>query len=98
MRVDPKKLSEISRKTVEATATERAEAASVTAGQPAAAAQPDQVALSQSAADIQRARQALAAAPEVRQEKVAEAKRKLAEGAVEIDAEEIARKIVDGGV
>ncbi len=98
MRVDPKKLSEISRKTVEATATERAEAASVAAGQPAAAAQPDQVALSQSAADIQRARQALAAAPEVRQEKVAEAKRKLGEGVLEIDVEKVAQKIVEGGV
>ncbi len=98
MRVDPNKLSEISRKAVEPTATEHVEPASVTAGQPAAAAQADQVALSQGAIDVQRATQALAAAPEVRQEKITAAKRKIVEGSLEIHAEEIAQKIVEGGV
>ena len=98
MRIDPQKLSEVSRKTVEAAGTEGVEPAGVVPGQPAAAAQPDQVALSQSAADIQHARETLAAAPEMRQEKIAEAKRKITEGALEIDAEQIAQKIVEGGI
>lgn len=98
MRVDPKKLSEITRKTVQPTASEPVEPTGVAAAQPSAAAQPDQVILSQQAVEIQRAQEALSQVPEVRQQKVAEIKRKIVEGSLEVDAEAIAKKIIAGGI
>ncbi len=98
MRIDPKRLSEVARKTVESIESERVEPAGATAGQPVGPAQADQVTLSQGAAEVQRAQQALGEVPEVRQEKVAEAKRKIVEGTLEIDSEQIARNIIEGGI
>ena len=97
VRIDPKRLSEITRKTVEAARSEQVDGVEATppASQATGA---DQVSLSQQAQQIQRAHQALSGVPEVRQEKVAEAKRKLAQGTFEIDAEAIARKIIEGGI
>ena len=98
MRIDPRKLSEVIRKTVEPVKTEPVEPSAVSAGQPAGVVQPDQVALSESAAEVQRAQQALSEVAEVRQEKVAEAKQKIVDGTLEIDAEQIAAKIITGGI
>ena len=97
MRIDPNRLSEITRKTVEAARSEQAGEvdAAAKSGQ---AAQADQVSLSHQAQQIQRAHQALAGVAEVRQEKVAQAKRNIAQGTLEIDAEAIARRIVAGGI
>ena len=97
MRIDPKKLSEITRKTVEAVRSEQVGEVDA-AAKSAEAAQADQVNLSHQARQIQRAHQALSGVPEVRQEKVAQAKRKIAQGTLEIDAEAIARRIVEGGI
>ncbi len=98
MRIDPRKLSEVIRKTVEPVKTEPVELSAVSAGQPAGVVQADQVALSQSAAEVQRAQQALGGVAEVRQEKVAEAKQKIVDGTLEIDAEQIAAQIITGGI
>ncbi len=97
MRIDPKKLSEITRKTVEAARSEQVDGVDATT-KSSQAAQTDQVNLSHQAQQIQRAHQALSGVPEVRQEKVAQAKRKLAQGTLEIDAEAIARRIIAGGI
>jgi len=97
VRIDPKKLSEITRKTVEAARGEQVGQVDAT-GKPSQAAQAEQVSLSHQAQQIQRAHQALSGVPEVRQEKVAQAKRKIAQGTLEIDAEAIARRIVEGGI
>jgi len=97
VRIDPKKLSEITRKTVEATGSEQVGEVDATA-KSSQAAQVDQVNLSHQAQQIQRAHQALSGIPEVRQEKVAHARRKIAQGTLEIDAEAIARRIVEGGI
>ncbi|MCK4324643.1 MAG: flagellar biosynthesis anti-sigma factor FlgM [Armatimonadetes bacterium] len=97
MRIDPKKLSEITRKTVEATRGEQVGEVDA-AAKSSQAAQADQVNLTHQARQIQRAHQALSGVPEVRQEKVAQARRKLAQGTLEIDAEAIARRIVEGGI
>lgn len=59
---------------------------------------PDVAVLSQRAQDILAAAKALAGTPEVRAEKVAELRRKIAAGAYEVDAEAVARKIVAGGL
>ena len=98
MRIDPKRLSEAARTAAESVESERVEPTAATAGQAVGPAQPDQATLSQGAAEVQRAQQALGEVPEVRQEKVAEAKRKIVEGTLEIDSEQIARKIIEGGV
>jgi len=97
VRIDPKKLSEITRKTVEATRGEQVGEADATA-KSSQAAQSDQVSLTHQAGQIQRANQVLSGVPEVRQGKVAQAKRKIARGTLEIDAETIARRIVAGGI
>jgi len=97
VRIDPKKLSEITRKTVEAARGEQVGEVDATT-RSSQAAQADQVSLSHQAQQIQRAHQALSGVPEVRQEKVAQAKRKIAQGTLEIDAEAIARRIVEGGI
>ncbi len=97
MRIDPKKPSEITRKAVQATRSEQVgqvDAAARSSQAPHA----DQVSLSPQARQIQRAHQALSGVPEVRREKVAQAKRKIAQGTLEIDAEAIARKIIEGGI
>ena len=97
MRIEPDKLSKLGRKGIEPTETspvQPTEVSGVTT--PAAAAQADQVVLSQRAAEIQAAKEALAAVPEVRQEKIAALKRRIAEGTYEIDAEGIADKIISG--
>lgn len=62
-----------------------------------ASAKADEADLSQTARDVCIARKALAAAPEVRADKVAELKQKIAEGTFEIDADLIADKIIEGG-
>lgn len=97
MRIDPDKLSRIAGKAVgpaETSPVKPAEVGDIT-GTPAAA-QADQVVLSQRAAEIQMAKETLAAVPEVRAEKVAELKRRIQEGTYEIDAAAIADKIVSG--
>ena len=98
MRIDPKKLSEVSRKLVEATKAEEASAPAAGPEQLTAADQPDQIVFSERAAEVQRAARALAEVPEVRQKKVAEAKQKIAHGTLEIDPELIAEKIISGGI
>ena len=98
MRITPHKLSEIAGRKVEAVRSEHVEATEAAAGQPTAGIQPDQVTLSPQAIQIQRAHQALANVPEVRQEKVAEARQKIAEGTLQIDPEAIAAKIITGGI
>jgi len=97
VRIDPNKLSEITRKTVEAARSEQVGGVDAIAksGQAIPA---DQVSLSHQAQQIQRAHQALSGVPEIRQEKVAQAKRKIAQGTLEIDAEAIARRIIAGGI
>ena len=97
VRIDPKKLSEITRKTVEATRGEQVGEVDATA-KSSQAAQADQVSLTHQARQIQRAHQMLSGVPEVRQRKVAQAKHKIAQGTLEIDAEAIARRIVEGGI
>jgi len=97
VRIDPNKLSEITRKTVEAARGEQVSEVDA-AAKSSQAVPADQVNLSHQAQQIQRAHQALSGVPEVRQEKVAQAKRKLAQGTLEIDAEAIARRIVEGGI
>lgn len=97
MRIDPDKLSRVGRKV-----TEPAQAPTVkpteleAATGPSAPAQADQVVLSQRAAEIQTAQEAVAAMPEVRQEKVAAIKKRIEEGTYQIDPEAIADKIISG--
>ena len=98
MRIDPKRLSEIFRRVVESTQTKGVDEASAAASQPPEAIQSDGVSLSQRAGEIQRAKEALVEVPEVRQEKIAEAKQKITEGTLELDTESIAARILEGGI
>ena len=97
MRIDPKSLSEILPKTIEAARSEPAQAVGPAAGPPPAAIEPDRAVLSAQATQIQHAEQALGQVAEVRAEKVAEAKRMITEGTLELDTERIAGRIVAGG-
>lgn len=96
MRIDPDKLSRVGRKALEPAETSPVKPTELDAAAGPAAAQVDQVVLSQRAAEIQKAKEALASVPEVRQEKVAALKRRIQEGTYEIDAEAIADKIISG--
>ena len=97
MRIDPDKLSRVGRKALEPAETTPVKPSELEApGPPSAAAQVDQVVLSQRAAEVQIAKEALASVPEVRQEEVAALKRRIQEGTYEIDAEAIADKIISG--
>ena len=58
--------------------------------------QGDQVVLSQRASEVQLARQALASAPQVRAQRVAELKKQLQSGTFRVDADTVADKIVSG--
>lgn len=53
--------------------------------------------LSQTAREVCAARKALAAAPDVREDRVAELQQKIADGTFEVDADLIAEKIIAGG-
>ena len=98
MRIDPDKLSRIQRKTVAPAESSAASPAEITAASgPATAGQVDQVVLSQRAVEIQRAKEALARVPEVRQNKVAALRKRIQEGNYQIDAAAIADKILSGG-
>ncbi len=97
MRIDPDKISRIQRKVVapaETSAPSSVEAGAVSA--PGAAGQVDQVVLSQRAVEIQRAKEALARVPEVRQDKVAAIKKRIQEGNFQIDTATIAERILSG--
>jgi negative regulator of flagellin synthesis FlgM len=59
---------------------------------------PDEAVLSQRAQEVLAARKALAAIPDVRAEKVAELRQKISSGTYEVDAEAVARKILEGGL
>ena len=97
MRIDPDKLSRVAGKPVEPAQTPEVKPAEVEgATAPSASAQADQVVLSQRAAEIQMAKEALASVPEVRQEKVAAIKKRIEEGTYEIDGEAIAARIISG--
>ncbi len=96
MRIDPDKLSRVGRKATEPAETSPVKPTEVDAPATAGAAQVDQVMLSQRAAEIQKAKEALSTVPEVRQEKVAALKRRIQEGTYEIDAKAIAEQIISG--
>ncbi|MHB0874959.1 MAG: flagellar biosynthesis anti-sigma factor FlgM [Anaerolineae bacterium] len=55
----------------------------------------DEVAISLQAAQMQRARQAVEAAPEIRQDKVEEARRQIATGQYKVSSADIARRVLD---
>jgi negative regulator of flagellin synthesis FlgM len=59
--------------------------------------QADQVILSQRASEVQLARDTLSALPQVRSRKVADLKRQIQAGAYKVDADAVARKLMDGG-
>jgi negative regulator of flagellin synthesis FlgM len=59
---------------------------------------PDEAVLSQRAQDVLSASKALANVPEVRSDKVAELKQKVADGTYEVDSEAVARKVASGGL
>lgn len=96
MRIDPTKSQSISRQTVGR--TERAGTDSSVSGTDRASGklESDRVALSQQARDLQLARRALAEAPTVRYEKVQQLKARVASGEYEVDAKEVARKLLSG--
>ena len=62
-----------------------------------ATAKADEADLSQTARDVCVAQKALAATPDVREDKVAELKQKIADGTFEVNADLIADKIIEGG-
>ena len=99
MRIETDKLSRIAGKAVRPAETSPIEPAEVGGiSGTSAPAQADQVVLSQRAAEIQMAKEALARIPEVRAEKVAALKRRIQEGTYEIDPDAIANKIIDGSL
>lgn len=61
----------------------------------AAANNKDRVEISQMGKDYQIAKQAVAQTPDIRQDKVNELKQKLASGTYNVDAKELAEKLVD---
>lgn len=57
----------------------------------------DEASLSQIARDFCVAQKALAATPDVREDKVAELRQKIADGTFEVNADLIADRIIEGG-
>jgi len=94
MQIDPTRLHNIPRANLSKVAPAEVVPTGAAAPAPVAAGQTDQVVLSQKAAEIHAAQQALAAMPDVRAEKVAQLKAQMAAGTYRVDAERIAEKLI----
>lgn len=95
MQVDPVRLSKIAAAGVEQVTPAQVEATEAAATAPAGTVgQTDALVLSQQAAEVQAAHQALAAAPEARAELVESLKQQVAAGTYQVDAEKVAEKMV----
>ncbi|MFO8080185.1 MAG: flagellar biosynthesis anti-sigma factor FlgM [Armatimonadota bacterium] len=97
MKIDPSTLHSIGRSSVGRVRGEGVEAAkSVTGGTaPRAGGGADQLALSSRAEEIKLARAALAEAPEVRAERVAELKAQVQSGTYKVDPDRVAERILN---
>jgi negative regulator of flagellin synthesis FlgM len=92
MQIDPIRLQKLAAANLEKVAPAAADPTSGTSA--AAPAGADRLVLSPKAAEVQAAQEALAAAPEVRAEKIAALKAQIAAGTYQVNAEKIAEKIV----
>ena len=92
MRIDPSQLHRITRNTVERVGGQPIEGA-MEATRPAGGA--DRIALSQRAEEVRAARAALAAAPDIRHERVAELKAQIESGEYKVDPHKVAERMLN---
>ena len=94
MHIDPTRLEKITTGGIEKVTSAKVEATEAAEAQAAAApAQADRLVLSQQAAAVQAAHEALAQTPEVRAELVAKLKGQVEAGTYKVDADKIAEKM-----
>ena len=96
MRIDPSKLHSIGRGSVDGIKPAGVDGASPVdgAGAPGAAGDVDRLALSHRAEEIRAARAALAEAPEVRAQRVAQLRAQIEAGTYRVDADTVAERIL----
>lgn len=75
--------------------TEKAKSGAGSKAAPGSVGQSDSVEISERARELARAQQAVEAAPDVRADKVAELKQRIADGTYEVPAEALADKLLD---
>lgn len=94
MQIDPTRLHRIGAANLSKVAPANATSEGASGATPVAASQSDQVVLSQTAAEVHAAQQALAATPDLRADKVAQIKAQMATGTYRADADKIAEKLI----